>query len=313
MRKVVFGVLAVFFLSFAVFAQNKMTISEFSEYANGSGQSIVIKDVLSKENQEKLLRAVSELDAPVSLNLSECTFSEEADIDFFHIRNIEKCILPSGVKKIVNFDCRELKEIVLPLGLETICYNAFFESGLVSVEIPKSVTYIGSCAFGDCDSLKYIKIDVDANTENWSIAWNAWNNAQVVSDGTPISEKEPDIKNENIIKFDHKNYHLFSDINFVIDLKEAPKKSTDAELIFYDSHNLNSRLGSLKIKLKKNKTSYKFDEVSTQGMIIERTKLFDAIWDECEDYWVKMNCVLELSDGSILPLNGSARLYLVSF
>ena len=41
---------------------------------------------------------------------------------------------------------------------------------------------------------------------------------------------------------------------------------------------------------------------------LESVALSDAVLEECGDYWVKLSCFLELSDGTRIPLEGSARL-----
>ena len=56
-------------------------------------------------------------------------------------------------------NCANLKSVVLPNGLKTIGYGAFsLCSGLESVTIPETVTYIKSGAFYDCDKLTAIAL-----------------------------------------------------------------------------------------------------------------------------------------------------------
>ena len=301
--------------------ENKgLTVLEFAESVKadaGAEIPVRIYDVLTTENQQLIMKALFTLykagGQSIFLDLSDCTFDDEGNvIDFFHIRNVKKCILPLSTKQLNNFDCGDLEDIVLPDGLKTIRHSAFFDAKkLQSIAIPKSVDYIGACAFGDCDALKYIKLDKDADTKNWSPAWNAWNNAEIRYDD--FFEEKPAVENNNTIEFDHKVYHLFSDINFKIQLAERPKKSQKAQLVFYDEHNMNSELGAFEIKIKKNKTAYTFKEVSTRSVGWERTDLFEAIFNECEDYWVKLKCSIVFNDGSEIDLNGSARLYFGGF
>lgn len=313
-RKLFFA--TIFFLAMSLFAQKGITVQEFSAIAasaNDKEFSAKIDDVLDKENQSILVTSCINSSALITLDLSDCSFGDdEHEIDFFHIRNVKKCILPLSTKSINYFDCFELEEIELPDGLEKIEHQAFFDSKkLQCVRIPASVKYIGACAFGDCDSLWYIKINPDADLQNWSSVWNAWNEAQVIYD---IPEKRKiATENKNTICFDHENYRLFSNINFEISLAEIPSKSQKATLEFYDAHNLNTSLGSLEIKINKGQTKYKFDKVSTAEMELEDTEQFRTILAECEDYWVKIKCTIVYNDGTKTDLAGSARLYFVPF
>lgn len=293
-------------------AQTGITVREFSALAASSEAAeltVKIDDVLNKENQDMINDACHDANASVTLDLSDCSFEDdERNIDFYHIQNVRKCVLPLRTKSVSHFDCDALEEIALPDGLEEIRHSAFFDSEkLQYVRIPKSVKHVGACAFGDCDSLRYIQLDKDTDTTKWSPAWN---HAEIIYDQNP-SETRAAAENENKIRFDHEVYHLFSKINFKITLAKPPAKSQEATLRFCDEHNLNTDLGEMPIKLKKNKTEYEFDDVSTAEMGLEDTDLIRAIMDECADYWVKLKCSLEFSDGTETDLEGSARLYVV--
>lgn len=313
-RKLFFA--AMIFLAMSLFAQNGITVQEFSAIATsaeGGELSVKIADVLNKENQRMLVTSCINSSALVTLDLSDCSFEDdEREINFFHIKNVKKCSLPLSTESIEYFDCDELEEIELPDGLEKIQCQAFFDAKkLMYVRIPASVKYVGACAFGDCDSLWYIKISPDANLQNWSVAWNAWNEAQVINEIPSKRKTSPE--NKNTISFDHENYYLFSDINFEIGLAEVPSKSQKATLEFCDAHNLNTSLGSFEINIKKGQTKYKFNKVSTAEMELEDTDILRDILSECEDYWVKMKCTIVYNDGTKTDLEGSARLYFVPF
>lgn len=65
-------------------------------------------------------------------------------------------ILAPGIEKIGDYtfyECKELKEISLPSGLEEIGERAFSSSGLISLSTPESLKNIGKFAFSICKSL----------------------------------------------------------------------------------------------------------------------------------------------------------------
>ena len=54
------------------------------------------------------------------------------------------------------WDLRELKDVVIPDGVERIGSRWFWGSGIESVAIPASVREIGTEAFGRCESLRFV-------------------------------------------------------------------------------------------------------------------------------------------------------------
>ena len=331
MRKSII-VLAAFCSAFSVFAQKTFTVSEFKSYVENykispdaavETVSIKIKDVLSSETQNSLVQVTWKTENPQNLyfdlDLSECTYAgDDCILDFFHIRKVRSCVLPLTTKRLRYFDCTQLEAITLPEGLEVIQRNAFFDvPSLKRIEIPASVRYVGACAFGDCSSLEYIIIDKNANTEKWSLAWNAWNDAKIVySDEKDFSDKNDDKKNDEppaaergTVVFEHDSYYLYSDIAYTITLAEQPKKTQKANIFVYDAHNGGELMGTLPIKIKKNQTVYTFSGVSTQRFELAETDLYNAILSESNQYWAKMKFVLVLKNGDRIDLAGSAQCY----
>ena len=326
MRKSII-VLAVFCSAFSVFAQKTFTVSEFKSYVENykispdaavETVSIKIKDVLSSETQNSLVQVTWKTENPQNLyfdlDLSECTYAgDDCILDFFHIRKVRSCVLPLTTKRLRYFDCTQLEAITLPEGLEVIQRNAFFDvPSLKRIEIPASVRYVGACAFGDCSSLEYIMIDKNANTEKWSLAWNAWNDAKIVySDEKDFSDKndEPPAAERGTVVFEHDSYYLYSDIAYTITLVEQPKKTQKANIFVYDAHNGGELMGTLPIKIKKNQTVYTFTGVPTQRFELAETDLYNAILSESNQYWAKMKFVLVLKNGDRIDLAGSAQCY----
>ena len=305
------AVVAAFALALPLSAKDAMSVNEFSALEIREARSVKIVDVLGKENQGALADACRKSDALIDLDLSGCTFpaDEEAKIDLFHIRNVRSCVLPKTTKRIVNFDCDELESVALPEGLLRIGAKAFFESGLKSVVIPDSVEYVGACAFGDSPSLRLIKIGKNADTGKWSPAWSAWNDALVTTEEKAElpTEREPF---PDRIEFDHANYHLMGGkMNIKITFAEPRAKSENALLYFCDAHDGGIELCAVEVKLKKKKREIALKDFPAIEIGIADTPLPDAVLEECGDYWVKLSCFLELSDGTRIPLEGSARLY----
>ena len=75
----------------------------------------------------------------------------------------EDLVIPEGIKEIEDsaFDMGNsqlIKTVKLPHTLERIGNHAFYLSGIESVEIPDSVTYVGNGAFAYCLRLSYVKL-----------------------------------------------------------------------------------------------------------------------------------------------------------
>ena len=73
--------------------------------------------------------------------------------------NLETVVLPSTIKGIGRFGrCPKLSSINLPEGLVAIDRDAFCETALKSVTLPKSLKFLGGGAFRECDELSEINI-----------------------------------------------------------------------------------------------------------------------------------------------------------
>lgn len=86
-------------------------------------------------------------------NIGSYAFSER--------RGIEKVIIENGLKRIEHYAfsaCSNLKGIDLPDSLTFIGSLAFDRSGLTSIIIPGSVESIGRAAFWSCDDLFSVTI-----------------------------------------------------------------------------------------------------------------------------------------------------------
>lgn len=78
--------------------------------------------------------------------------------------SIKKVTINEGVTSIGTSafaNCTNLTSVDIANGVETIGYQAFFDTGIDSVYIPKSVWSIINCAFGSCNNLTSIVVDAE--------------------------------------------------------------------------------------------------------------------------------------------------------
>ena len=71
-------------------------------------------------------------------------------------------IIPEKVDTITNgaFEfCFKLTSVTIPKSVLTIGHNAFYRSGISSLSISASVTFIGDCAVGGCSNMTSISVD----------------------------------------------------------------------------------------------------------------------------------------------------------
>ena len=80
---------------------------------------------------------------------------------FSDCEKLHQVVLPVSVEEIENSafeNCNSLKSISLPILLKTIGDAAFKGTGLRTLDIPKSVFWIGDDLLAECQSLEHIKI-----------------------------------------------------------------------------------------------------------------------------------------------------------
>lgn len=80
---------------------------------------------------------------------------------FSDCEKLHQVVLPVSVEEIENSafeNCNSLKSIALPMLLKTIGDAAFKGTGLRTLDIPKSVFWIGDDLLAECQSLEHIKI-----------------------------------------------------------------------------------------------------------------------------------------------------------
>ena len=77
---------------------------------------------------------------------------------FSYFRGQVKIVVPEHIKTITNCfgQSQSIREIILHDSLETLQNSALASTSIEKLEIPASVTYIGSGAFGNCKQLKEV-------------------------------------------------------------------------------------------------------------------------------------------------------------
>lgn len=94
--------------------------------------------------------------------------TEIGDFAFRYCYNLENIDLGVGINTINEetfSDCRALAHLTIPDSVTKIEQGAFSRSGLVSIVIPNTVTFMGSC-FYNCDKLECITVGSKVAQDN---------------------------------------------------------------------------------------------------------------------------------------------------
>lgn len=100
---------------------------------------------------------------PETVNYNNSTYSVVSISDAFtYCSNLTSLVIPFGVRTIgygAFFGCRGLTTLNIPSSVTSIGEVAFYDcTGLTSLNLPSSVTSIGKAAFGGCSSLTSLNI-----------------------------------------------------------------------------------------------------------------------------------------------------------
>ncbi len=88
--------------------------------------------------------------------------------------NLELVDLGDGLKTIGEgafFGCENLTSLILPDGLETISSKGICNTGIMTIEIPASVTYIGSTGVYNIDGLDLIIGESGSTAEEYALEY----------------------------------------------------------------------------------------------------------------------------------------------
>lgn len=78
--------------------------------------------------------------------------------------------VPNGVRSIMHrafYHCYYLNSVTIPDGVTSIGYEAFKQTGLLSLTLPDSVTSIGRQAFTTCSRLEHVTIPRSVTSIGW--------------------------------------------------------------------------------------------------------------------------------------------------
>lgn len=132
--------------------------------------------------------ALTDVEIPVGVN-------KIGSLAFYKCKNLEKIILPTSIKSIESeaFDgCESLKEVVIPYGVESLGRECFHISGLKSLYIPDTVSYIGYNIIGGnciiyCSSGSYAAEFCEKNELSYLTDNSVNSGITVLYNGTRIS------------------------------------------------------------------------------------------------------------------------------
>lgn len=138
---------------------------EYDVEVNGLAYSIT-----SLENYEVALMPMTypsnysgDIKVPETIEVSGRNFTvTSVSYNAFFESSITSIFLPESIITIGDyafFNCKNLKNINLPINLETIGSGAFYASGLEAISVPPSVKYIYSGNFLNCRDIKSIYLE----------------------------------------------------------------------------------------------------------------------------------------------------------
>lgn len=120
---------------------------------SGTGiESVVVPDSVSEMGDAVFGSCPDLKKATLSKNLKVVP-----EYAFSHDKNLQEVILPHGIESIEKsaFESSGIQKINLPETLKVIGFQAFYKSQLQVLDIPASVTYIGESALATGDGYRY--------------------------------------------------------------------------------------------------------------------------------------------------------------
>ncbi len=196
-KKTALFALFAFTLLFLLSRHCSATQLQYNEYLYKPTQSGVVITGISESVSDTLI-VPNEIEG-----IAVKTIGKEA---FKGHDELKEIILPKGLETIEESafrGCVSLKKAVLPDTLKTIEAGAFFACGLTEIVIPSSVEVIGEAAFGECDLLTIVLPALPKETGK---------DAFEKSDGVPYQTRVFSLNEEKIKELCEENKFLFADL-----------------------------------------------------------------------------------------------------
>ncbi|MCR5223911.1 MAG: leucine-rich repeat domain-containing protein [Bacilli bacterium] len=111
---------------------------------------------------------------------------------FGYVGELKNIVIPNGVEVINDhaFENKEITSVIIPSSVTDICEYAFADSGLTTIEVPDSVSYIGTNAFKGISNLFY---HGSAMPNPWNKNWGAQYLNMVIENGFILSDDKKTI------------------------------------------------------------------------------------------------------------------------
>ena len=176
---------------------NKVALENVNYILNETFANTCIKEITIPSNIVLTgQRAFAYSEALTSV-IFESNATKELDSTFISCPNLNHVELPNGWERIPLNEfayCFSLYDIELPDSIETIGDWAFLASGLVHINLPRSLTSIGNDAFYECKKL----FDVD-NYSSLALTLASNDNGGVAKYAKDISQSKYVKNNDNFI------------------------------------------------------------------------------------------------------------------
>lgn len=121
--------------------------------------------------------------------------------NLFRNSTVQDVTLSSNVKYIEDYmfyNCKNIQHIVIPEGVEILGIRCFAESGMISINLPESLTYIGNSAFANS---KLQIINYNGSKDSWGeISVNTEKSSEFMNSKITFNGEPEEIESDIIIE-----------------------------------------------------------------------------------------------------------------
>lgn len=174
MRKLLFTSLILAFASLCAWAQHDFIQDGIYYKVNSDGRTATVTYPDNGSHYSGHIEIPSKVTAS-RYNGGTYTVTAIDDGAFKNCANLTGVEIPSSVATIGSeafFGCTRLTSLAIPSGVSSIGYWAFYESGLVSVTVPSTVTEMGDAVFRNCAALKTVTLSDNITTIGTEMFFN---------------------------------------------------------------------------------------------------------------------------------------------